>query len=114
MRLAYVGWLGVFMAACGGGGSSAGDPDASQADARLPTIIDAGIDANYGDAQPPRDDGGVLVFDPGVVLDSIALAEDGHAWAPYAPLANTQFQQRIDDGDLILLVELRGLDDPSG
>src|SRR5688572_21858516 len=77
--------------------------------------VDAGADADLRDTMgPPLDDGGMLFFGPGLVLDDVRLAEDGHSWANWAPLVNAQFGVAIENGDMIVLLELRGLDDPSG
>ncbi len=105
--------LSVTFLACGGTASD--DPDAAQADGRVPMPLDAAPDADYRDAgDPPVDDAGMLVFGPGMVLYEVHLAETGHSWANWAPLVNAQFDLAIDNGEMIVLVELRGLDDPSG
>jgi hypothetical protein len=77
--------------------------------------VDAAPDADLRDAMgPPLDDAGGLAFGPGLVLDQVHLAENDHAWAPYAPLVNVELEQAISSGAMIVLVELRGLDDPYG
>lgn len=105
--------VAALAAACGG--SEGGAADASDVDARVPMPVDAGPDADLRDAlRPPTDDGGMLLFGPGFVLDEVHLAEGGHSWAPWAPLVNPNFDAAIAGGDMILLVEIRGLDDPAG
>lgn len=107
----------AILAGCGGSETSGGDIDAAVnlPDARLPTILDAAPDADLRDATPPPvDDGGVLTFGPGVVLDDVRFSESGHAWAGWAPLVNPNFATAINDGTMILLVEFRDLDDPTG
>lgn len=111
--------LGVcaFALILGCGGSESSNPDAALnlPDARLPNPVDAGVDADLRDAVgAPTDDAGSLLLGPGIVLDTVRFAEEGHAWAGWAPLVNPQFEIAIDDGEMIVLVELRGLDDPSG
>ncbi len=103
-------------AACGGSSSTGtADAAANNPDARIPMPVDASLDADLRDAdRPPTDDGGALTFGPGFVLDTVRLAESGHSWAGWAPLVNPQFDTAITNGQMILLVELRGLDDPSG
>lgn len=109
-RLALVA---VFVGACGSDG--AGTVDAAPADGRIPMPVDAGPDADLRDAAgPPLDDAGLLAFGPGVVLDTVHLAETGHSWAPYAPVVNLELDNVIADGTMLLLVEFRGLDDPAG
>ena len=104
--------LSVTFLACGSGG---GGEDAGQVDARTPMPLDAGPDADLRDAEgPPVDDGGMLVFGPGLILQEVHLAETGHSWANWAPLVNPQFDAAIANAEMIVLVELRGLDDPSG
>jgi hypothetical protein len=117
MRLGWFVLATGLLAACDGS-DSPGDIDASAVplpDGRLPTVFDAGPDADLRDAVgPPTDDGGVLVFGPGMIADELRLAESGHSWAGWAPLVNPNFATAIDGGEMILLIELRGLDDPSG
>lgn len=102
----------VVLFAIGCGGSDSGDNDAA---IFTPMPVDAGYDADLRDAErPPLDDAGVLAFGPGIILDEVHFAETGHSWAGWAPLVNPQFDVAIDDGDMILLVEFRDLDDPAG
>lgn len=103
------------LAACGGSEGGATDAAVNVPDARTPMPVDAGLDADLRDAdRPPTDDGGMLVFGPGFVLDDVKMAMSGHSWSGWAPIVNPQFATAIGDGTMILLVELRGLDDPSG
>lgn len=114
LLVAAVAVLALGATACGDD-SAGGELDASQSDARIPMPLDAGPDADLRDAEPPpRDDAGALVFGPGLILDDVSLAESGHSWAPYAPLVNVELDTVVADGTMIVLVELRGLDDPSG
>jgi hypothetical protein len=107
----------ALLSACGGS-ESADDPvdgAVNLPDGRIPTILDAAPDADLRDATPPPvDDAGVLSFGPGVVLDDVRFAESGHSWAGWAPLVNPNFMTAINDGTMILLVEFRNLDDPTG
>lgn len=117
MRLAWMLLTMTLVTSSCGDGDPTADIDASvsQPDGRLPTVIDAGPDADLRDAMgPPTDDGGVLVFGPGLIADELRLAEAGHSWAGWAPLVNPNFSTAINSGEMILLIELRGLDDPSG
>ena len=102
----------VVLFAIGCGGSESNDNDAS---VLVPMPIDAGFDADLRDAdRPPLDDAGALAFGPGIILDEVHFATEGHSWAGWAPLVNPQFDVAIENADMILLVEFRGLDDPSG
>jgi hypothetical protein len=110
--LSFVLGVTLVLPACGGSDSN---PDATLPDSRLPTLLDAAVDADLRDSpSAPLDDAGLLVFGPGLVLNQVRFADAGHSWAGWAPLVNPQFDMAIDDGDMILLLELRGLDDPGG
>jgi hypothetical protein len=107
--------LAASVAGCGGSEGGSTDAAVNLPDARIPMPVDAGLDADLRDAdRPPTDDGGMLIFGPGLVLDDVRLATSGHSWQGWAPIVNPQFATAIGDGTMILLVELRGLDDPSG
>lgn len=92
------------------GGDSAGASDAAQnSDGRIPMPLDASADADYSDATPNS-----IVLGPGLALNQVAFATSGHAWANWAPLVNPQFVTAINQGALLVVLELRDLDDPSG
>src|SRR5688500_11608423 len=113
-KLAWLGVLVAIVGACGGDDEGA-VADGAPPDGRIPMPVDGGPDADLRDAAgPPVDDAGLLAFGPGVVLDTVHLSEGGHSWAPYGPIVNLERDNVTADGTMLILVELRGLDDPSG
>jgi hypothetical protein len=96
-------WLGVLLvvAACSAPPSGLGpEPDAE------PPLADAAV--------PDAD---VVFLGPAIVFDDLHIAsnqEEAHALSLLGTLINPQLETAIADGTLLLGIELRDLDDPSG
>lgn len=102
-RLPLIALLG---AACNG------PPEHWAADAGVP---DGGApDAAAPDAAP---DAMVPVLGPALVLDDVHIAglgEDPHAFSLFGQALNPQLEMAVESGQLLVGLELRGLDDPAG
>lgn len=96
-------WLGVLLvaAACSAPPSGLGpEPDAE------PPAADAAV--------PDAD---VVFLGPAIVFDDVHIAsnqEEAHALSLLGTLINPQLETAVQDGTLLLGIELRDLDDPSG
>lgn len=85
-----------------------------------PAVVNDGAPADapvapVPDAPPP--DAMVPVLGPSLVVDIMhiaSLTEDAHAFSLLGQAVNPQLQMAIDNGQLLLGLELRMLDDPSG
>lgn len=77
-------------------------------------LLDAGPpDASVADASPP--DAALTVLGPALVLDTIALSGANMVFRLLGEqLLNSQMAAQIESGQFLLVLELRGLDDPSG
>jgi hypothetical protein len=93
----------LLLVACSGPPKGVGADAAGEADADLP-------DAPPPDALPP-------LLGPALVLDDLHIAtftEDLHAFSILGQVLNPQLMTAVQDGTLLLGLELRELDDPSG
>ncbi len=78
------------------------------------SVLDAGPpDAGVVDATPP--DAALSVLGPALVFDTIALTGANMVFGLLGDqLLNSQMAAQIESGQFLLVIELRGLDDPSG
>lgn len=108
-RSAFAAALALVVPAAG---AACGSPPGAVGDAAPPDA--AAIDAAPPDAVP---DAPVPLRGPVLVLDDLhiaGLAEDPHAFSLLGQAVNPQLEMQIQNGTLLVALELLDLDDPSG
>lgn len=89
--------------------SCSGPPSGLALDA--PVLLDAAAVPDAAIDAEPATLGPALVFDD---LHIASITEDAHAFSVLGAALNAQLQSAVQAGQLLLGIELRGLDDPSG